>query len=405
MKKLYPVFALILFLASCASVSTKQPDAPPSLDQAIQTIGSEIENTLEQGKRVAVVNFNSSSPEFSNYIIEELIGRLAKNRKLLIVDRNNLNLLFDELAFNASGNVSDETAAGIGKMFGAQTIISGSMFDTGNAWRLRFIAIEVETSIREASSSADVGKDEHFDRLLTGIAGGTIKARENAYIDEADMSFTNAYTAYLMGNYNKAIMGFTEAIGLNPAFAYAYLYRGIAYTEKGDFKQAIANIDKSIELYPKFAKSYLYRGKIQRANGKEEQAIADFTQAIKLTPNDAELYYERGGSYGGLGKYELEIADYTQAIGIKPDYAEVYYMRGTAYQLLGKLDLAIADETKAIALKPDYIEAYQFRSLIYMLMEKYYQAIQDCERILKYDPNNAQAKQVMEMVRARMLSS
>jgi tetratricopeptide (TPR) repeat protein len=396
----------IFLLSACASVNKDLPDGTVPLEEALRIAGSEIVNSLRQGRRVAVVNFDSGSPEFSNYLIEELIGQLIKDKKLLIVDRNNLNLIFKELDFNMSGHVSDETAAGVGKMAGAQTIISGSILDTGNAWRLRVIAIEVESSIREASAAADVRKDPAFERMVAGIQSGKIipslPEDRDVYIDEADISFTAAYTAYMMGDYDQALADFTAAISSNPSFAYAYLYRGLAYKKKHDYKQSIENINKAIEIYPKFAKAYFYRGEAYGSAKNYDLAIADFTRAIAINPDNAEFYYNRGMAYGFKEDYESELADYTRAISLNPNYAEAYHLRGGVYSIQGKLDLAIKDFTTAIAIKPDYIKAYELRGILYNYIGKYYQAIEDFTQILKLDPNNREAKERIELIRRKI---
>jgi TolB-like protein len=80
------------------------------LDQAIETAANEIDSSFSSGVIVTVINFNSSSEKLSDYVVEELIGKLVKNKKLVVVDRNNLELINEELEFQESGDVSDDSA-------------------------------------------------------------------------------------------------------------------------------------------------------------------------------------------------------------------------------------------------------------------------------------------------------
>ncbi|MDR2159928.1 MAG: CsgG/HfaB family protein, partial [Treponema sp.] len=78
------------------------------------------------------------------------------SKKLKVADRAHLELVIKEQQLSMSGHISDETAISIGKMVGARFVITGSLTDRGNTSRLRVTAINTETAIREAFSSADI---------------------------------------------------------------------------------------------------------------------------------------------------------------------------------------------------------------------------------------------------------
>jgi TolB-like protein len=136
------------------------------LDGAIQAAGKEISEALGAGRKVAVLNFTSSSERFSDYVIEELSMSLVKGGKLVVVDRRETDLIRGEKRFQMSGEVSDESAQEIGKLLGAQSIISGSLLYMGNAYRLRMKAINVSGGAIEASVSISVAADEQVQFLL-----------------------------------------------------------------------------------------------------------------------------------------------------------------------------------------------------------------------------------------------
>ena len=66
-----------------------------------------------------------------------------------------------------SGEVSDESQVAIGKMLGAQSIVSGSIEDYGSNYRIRFRTISVTTAAIEVQSSFNVKKDRHITNLMT----------------------------------------------------------------------------------------------------------------------------------------------------------------------------------------------------------------------------------------------
>jgi tetratricopeptide (TPR) repeat protein len=63
----------------------------------------------------------------------------------------------------------------------------------------------------------------------------------------------NAYFA--LDDFHQAIRDFTEAIRLDPSFALAYHYRGLAYQETGDQRRNKADQEKAVRLDPTIRES------------------------------------------------------------------------------------------------------------------------------------------------------
>ncbi|MDR2767137.1 MAG: hypothetical protein LBB82_02295, partial [Treponema sp.] len=111
-----------LLIAACAgSPAAAFAQAPAgaalSLDQAIAVSAADIAGKLPAGTRVAVVAFESPHLNLSDYIMREVTGVLVDGR-LEVADRNNLPYVYQELNYQMSGAVSDESAIGIGKFLG-----------------------------------------------------------------------------------------------------------------------------------------------------------------------------------------------------------------------------------------------------------------------------------------------
>jgi len=137
-----------------------------SLDQALQDVAQILDQRLTDNVNVAVLNFNSPSERLTNYVILELERHIINGGKLTVVDRKNLSIIQQEINFQMSGDVSDESAQSIGKMLGAHTIISGTIEDIGSYYLVRFRAIEVETAAIRVQTTANVIKDSFIASLL-----------------------------------------------------------------------------------------------------------------------------------------------------------------------------------------------------------------------------------------------
>ncbi len=111
--------------------------------------------------------------------------------------------------------------------------------------------------------------------------------------DETSDKATAAYQAGAAllekGEFDKAILQFSQAIGFRPRFAGAYSGRGTAYWSMGDMDKAIADYTLALAINDKLAETWFNRGVAYADKGEPDKAIADFDRAITLSPKDANL--------------------------------------------------------------------------------------------------------------------
>ena len=131
------------------------------LNEAIKQSARGIEEELPRGTKVFVVNFNSPAAKFSEYIVEELTSELIEGRKLIVVDRSNLNTIRQELNLSLSGEISDKSALSIGRMLGAQNIITGTLTEMGTFHRFRLRIINTETAAIQRQITNELQNNEN----------------------------------------------------------------------------------------------------------------------------------------------------------------------------------------------------------------------------------------------------
>jgi len=158
-RKLFQIVAITLAAVSCVT-GNGGTGSTVLLDQAIQKAAAEIEENAGFGQSIALLNFSSASEQFSGYVLEELSIHLVRGKKVVVVDRKELDLIRQEEQFQLSGEVSDESAQAIGKKLGAQLIVSGSLTDVGNEYRFRIKVLNVERAVIETLSSSDISPKE-----------------------------------------------------------------------------------------------------------------------------------------------------------------------------------------------------------------------------------------------------
>src|SRR3989442_182494 len=99
-----------------------------------------------------------------------LISELAANPAARVVEREEIEKLLAEQSLGASGKVTPETAAKIGKLVGARYVIAGTFIDFYGDFRLDARLVNVETSEIVTVESDRMQRDHLFDIILTVAA-------------------------------------------------------------------------------------------------------------------------------------------------------------------------------------------------------------------------------------------
>jgi hypothetical protein len=169
-KKLILFFlTTILFFSGCASKPETNAGID-DLDYTIRTASDYLNTKLEDGIKIVFLNFQSDSPALSGYVIDELTENTVNDGLFTVVDRANLEIIRAEMNFQLSGDVSDDTAQAIGKILGAQTIVSGGISRFGSSFRLRLRAISVETAEIQAQFNHDITNTARILDLLQDVS-------------------------------------------------------------------------------------------------------------------------------------------------------------------------------------------------------------------------------------------
>ena len=127
------------------------------------------------------------------------------------------------------------------------------------------------------------------------------------------------------GEYDKAIVHYTEAINLNSEHVSAYNNRGVVYAKKGEIDAAIQDFNKAIDLNPEHVSAYNNRGVAYAKEGEFDLAIQDYTKAIDLNPEHANAYYNRGEAWLHLREWEKAKANLITAKDMEIDIVASFH--------------------------------------------------------------------------------
>lgn len=163
---------------------------------------------------------------------------------------------------------------------------------------------------------------------------------------------TNTWRQCVADTTPAAIEACTSIIALDPTNDGAFVNRGIAYRRIGDLDRAIKDYDQAIRLNPGAADAFNNRGNAFRTRDDLDRALSDYDEAIRLDPHYAHAFNNRGIVFLELGEMVRAIADFDRAIAEEASYANAFRNRGLARSQQRLFELAIEDFDTAFRLSP-----------------------------------------------------
>jgi hypothetical protein len=127
-------------------VASGEPNLPGTqgVEGSLAKAADAIMKAISPRSKIAIVYVTADDKEVTDYIANEL-EYIMVNRGLVLIDRSQLDRLRQEQDFQISGEVDDDTAVSIGKISGANAIVTGSVTGTGELRRLRLRLLDTQS--------------------------------------------------------------------------------------------------------------------------------------------------------------------------------------------------------------------------------------------------------------------
>lgn len=153
-----------------------------------------------------------------------------------------------------------------------------------------------------ASALDDLGASLAVDDIASGLAAhgrGDIRGAIKRYDQALDsnrltpenraVALNNRGNAYDdLGETDKALADYNQAVKLVPTFSEAYFNRSFVLYKMQRFDDCQADLDRVIRLSPDQASAYFNRSFVLIMKGLVAQAIADVEKAVQLEPDNAK---------------------------------------------------------------------------------------------------------------------
>jgi tetratricopeptide (TPR) repeat protein len=127
-----------------------------------------------------------------------------------------------------------------------------------------------------------------------------------------------------------------------PSFARDFLFRSMAWYEKGHFQEALSDIDRSLELDPGDATALDHRGNVLAALNRLEEAREAYGAALIRSPDEAGIWNNLGAALAALGRPGEALPAFRKATECEPPSTKAFL--GIAFLQIhsGRLDEAVA---------------------------------------------------------------
>ncbi|MCK5645982.1 MAG: tetratricopeptide repeat protein [Anaerolineales bacterium] len=157
-----------------------------------------------------------------------------------------------------------------------------------------------------------------------------VRTIENARFEESE-AFTLAEVGHLLtkhGYWNYAINAFQSAIEIEPTYADAHAFLGLALDEIG--KSGYQSYQHAIDLAPENSLAYIYLGIHLLRNGFPELALSKFETARELEPRNPIIAVQIAHAYELLGEVEIAIDTYKIATEFAPQNSTFWVLLAQA---------------------------------------------------------------------------
>ncbi|MFN4152816.1 MAG: FlgO family outer membrane protein, partial [Candidatus Sericytochromatia bacterium] len=341
--------------------------------------------------KIAILPFTNLSEKKENDWIgsgfaETMLTSLSNLKSIQITERFLMNQVLKEISFQKSGFIEDKNLVKVGKLTGANIIVSGSYQIVNNEIVVNSRYIDVEKGTVESGGAfyirGDVNKifdleeklandfREKFSIVSTQQEENNIKSTIYSTSSiEANKLYLKAIERNMNGGYTgkqDAINLLKESIKIDPNYALALALLGEIevdfynanvifskiFRTNSNFqsyhKDGMSHIKKALSLAPESFQVNRAMSKILLSDNKEKEAEIYLNKALSLKPDDVESIIAQGFFHK-----DKKLDYINQAFAVDNFNYHVYLEYGKYYIYVDKnLQKAVINLLKAIELNP-----------------------------------------------------
>jgi serine/threonine protein kinase/Tfp pilus assembly protein PilF len=321
---------------------------------------------------VAVLPFTDLSPQrdqeyFSAGLAQEILDALAQVRGLRVAGRIS--------SFALKGEDDLRT---VGRKLGVRAVLEGSVRKSGDRVRITAQLVEVRGGYELWSRTFDRELRDVFavqDEIAKAVVGALqvkLLAGDEPTTKAQRTSSPEAHTQYLLGRqlyarhttdgYRRAAEAYEKAIALDPGYAAAHAWLGLALRDVAADdpasaavlrRRAVAEVERAVVLGPDLPDAWAARGFLRIAWTHDwAGARSDLARALALNPSDSPARRRQGILLASLGRAEEAVPVLRQAIDLDPLDSTTWERLAYVEMSLGRFDAARDALRRALEISP-----------------------------------------------------
>jgi curli biogenesis system outer membrane secretion channel CsgG len=149
-------------------LNQKQGIEPGIADLSQQIAKEMTENQKRTIAVMAFVDINGRVTDFGHFLEEELVTHLHRTRKFRLIERQLLDEVIAEQKLSLTGILDTTSAKRLGRILGADAIVSGTITNLYNSVKVNARLINTETGEIFAAASTEIIKDQSVIELMGG---------------------------------------------------------------------------------------------------------------------------------------------------------------------------------------------------------------------------------------------
>jgi len=175
------------------------------------------------------------------------------------------------------------------------------------------------------------GQHGHYEESLRKLAEA-----EKTEPSSVPIRYLKALDYYRQKDFRRSIDQFKSALELDPKFALATYYLGLAQVESGDLDGATRSLERALRLDPTNFSAAFNLGAVYLRKNRVDDARGQFERAVEVNPDYAQAYEALGEVDLYLKRTDEAARALERAVELAPDFAKAHYNLGRAYQALGR---------------------------------------------------------------------
>jgi len=330
-------------------------------------------HALTDKDTIVLADFDNKTGDavFDGTLRQGLSVQLEQSPFLSIISDEQVQRTLQMMDQRPNAKLTPEIARELCQRSASAAVLDGSIAQIGTQYLLTLKAVNCASGESLASTEAQASDKNH---VLDALAKTAVEIRsklgeslstvqkfdtplEQATTSslEALQAFSSGFQVHTTAGDAAAIPFYKQAIELDPNFALAYAWLGLAYNGFGELSMDVECTRKAYELRDRTSapEKYFITARFHKVvTGNMEKAEEALQLWIQAYPRAALPHiYLAGAIYPDTAQYEKAVEHAREAVRLSPNFSPSYYVPTRDYISLNRIDEAKATYEQALERK------------------------------------------------------